>query len=339
MAVDAGRQAAQLLHGGKIRPARYQHHRPRSPRLGETSALPRQDQLFVTPLDQLFRLGHARKAWFWGGKRLGRLRLAHQFAHELLQQFAVCLESFGQGGDIGVALQSVWHDGYKRGHHAQHLVFPDWILGHAFGVRLVDEGYNVLLFRLQKLFQLLAAQAMGVAVGILAVRQGDGSHVHPFGQHQLHIAHRGLQASCVAIVDDRDVASEFTNQLDLLLSERRAAAADHVSHAHVGHGQHVELPLDQVAAILSPDFLPGLIEAEQGLTFSKQLRLGGVEILAVRAPLDGASGEAGQPAGEGAEGKHHSSYETIEGAAVILAGEQACGQERLRVVAAPLGFV
>ena len=209
-------------------------------------------------------------------------------------------------------------------HYAAYRLRALHGVGHPLEQQVGLELYEVGLVGLYILAELLRRVLAGKAVGVVAVGQQQHLHVHPLGQQHVNAPHRGMYARRVAVVQHRYVARKAAYQAYLPRGERRARRRHHVLHPALVHRRHVNVALNQVAAVSPRYGLPRLVQAVQLAALVVYQRLGRVDILR-RLLVAGkyAPAEGHHPARHRVHGEYHPARIPVLQAPVVPAVAQA----------------
>ena len=155
------------------------------------------------------------------------------------------------------ALNGIGNRCDRRHHGPNHLGALQRVGARLVGEQLSFELQEVLRIVVDGAVQRVAANFLGVGVGIVAVGKENDLDRHAFRQQHVNAPKRGANPCGVAVKNDGDMLGVATDQVDLACGQGRPTGRHHVGHPGLVHRHHIGVAFHQEAALFL-DNLSGL---------------------------------------------------------------------------------
>ena len=196
------------------------------------------------------------------------------------------------------------------------------------------ERDEILLMVPDEGLDLLQGVFLRIGIRVVAVRDQDHFHVHPFLEDHVDAAERRMDAGRIAVVHDGHVLGELLDETDLLRSQGGAAGGHDVGNAELVHRQHVQVAFHEVAFVLPGHLRLGEVDAVERLGLDVDLGFLGVDVLRDGLVLEeGPPAESDDAAAHGVDREHDAVVEAVVERAVVPLGTETGLRQVFRLVA------
>ena len=180
------------------------------------------------------------------------------------------------------------------------------------------ELQEVLRIVLDCAVQRIAANFLGVRVGIVTVRKEHDFDRHALRQQHVNAPKRGPDPCGVAVKNDRDMLGVAANQVDLARGQCRPTGRHHVGHPSLAHRHHIRVAFHQEAAFFLDNFWLRQVHPVEHLGLVVQGAFRRVEVfgnLLVRR--QGAAAKSDDAARDIPDGEHDAAFEEVPNRPIV----------------------